>query len=123
MAQQVLLDLARVDVLAAADQHVLDPADDVRVALGIDRRQVAGVHPAGGVDRLARARLVLPVAAHDRVAARAELAGGADRTIRPAPSTIFTSRCGWIRPTVETRRSSGSSRLDWNEIGDVSVMP
>ena len=54
VAQQVLLDLARIDVLAAADQHVLDAADDVAVALGVDRREVAGVHPAGGVDRLAR---------------------------------------------------------------------
>src|SRR4029079_7186385 len=78
MAQQVLLDLARVDVLAAADQHVLDAADDVRVAVGVDRREVAAVHPAGGVDRLARALVVLPVAAHHRVATRAQLARVAD---------------------------------------------
>jgi hypothetical protein len=47
---QELLDLARVDVLAAADDHVLDAPDDVDVALVVHRREVAGVHPAGGVD-------------------------------------------------------------------------
>src|SRR3712207_8172505 len=34
-----------VHVLAAADDHVLDPPDDVQVALGVHDRQVAGVHP------------------------------------------------------------------------------
>jgi hypothetical protein len=36
-----LLDLARVDVLAAADHHVLDPADDVAVAVLAHLGQVA----------------------------------------------------------------------------------
>ena len=70
-----LLDLAGIDVLAAADHHVLDPADDVAEALGVDDGEVAGVHPAGGVDRLGGAQRVVPVAAHDRVAAGAQLAG------------------------------------------------
>ena len=42
-----LLDLPRVHVLPAADDHVLDPADDVEVALGVHDGEVAGVHPAG----------------------------------------------------------------------------
>src|SRR5579883_219269 len=46
MAVQELLDLAGIDVLAAADDHVLQPADDVDVAFGIHRREVAGMHPA-----------------------------------------------------------------------------
>ena len=44
-------------------------------------------------------------------------------TIRPFMSTIFTSRCGWMRPTVDTRRSSGSSVELWKLTGLVSVMP
>ena len=81
------------------------------VALGVDRREVAAVHPAGGVDRFARALLVFPVAAHHGVAARAQLAAaGRPARCGPSASTILTSRCGWMRPTVETRRSSGSSR-------------
>ncbi|MNT80346.1 hypothetical protein D3C72_2197900 [compost metagenome] len=38
MAIQEFLDLARVDVLAAADHHVLHPADDVAVAVIVQHR-------------------------------------------------------------------------------------
>src|SRR6266446_7985548 len=69
MAIKELLDLARIDVLAAADHHVLDPADDVAVAVRVDRREVAGVHPAGSVDRLARPLLIPPIAKHDQISA------------------------------------------------------
>ena len=44
-------------------------------------------------------------------------------TIRPCESTIFTSICGWTRPIVDTRRSSGSSQALWKLTGLVSVMP
>ena len=71
--EQELLDLSRVDVFAAADQHVLDPAHDVAVALGVERGEVAGVHPA--VDhRFKRALLVAPVAVHHGIAAGAQFA-------------------------------------------------
>src|SRR5439155_11705778 len=76
-------DLGGVDVLAAADDHVLQPADDLHVALGVHHRQIAGVHPAGLVDAALRRRLVAPVAAHDAVAARAELARRAARQHGP----------------------------------------
>ena len=35
----------------------------------------------------------------------------------------FTSRCGWMRPTVVVRLSSGSVVELWNDTGLVSVMP
>ena len=38
-------------------------------------------------------------------------------------STTLASTCGWTRPTVVTRRSSGSSALLWKDTGLVSVMP
>ncbi len=38
-------------------------------------------------------------------------------------STILHSTCGWIRPTVVTRFSIGSSVQVWSDTGDVSVMP
>ena len=44
-------------------------------------------------------------------------------TILPSASMILTSRCGWTRPMVETRRSSGSSTALWKLTGLVSVMP
>jgi hypothetical protein len=74
-----LLDLARVDVLAAADDHVLDAPDDVHVALVVHRREVARVHPARRVDRLRGRSRIVPVAEHHAVAARAELARRAAR--------------------------------------------
>ncbi len=69
-----LLDLRRVDVLAAADDHVLDPPDDVQVTRLVHDGEVAGVHPACGVDHLGGLLRLVPVAQHDRVAAGAHLA-------------------------------------------------
>src|SRR5436190_13251376 len=79
VAVEELFDLARIDVLAAADHHVLDPADDVAIALRVDRCEVAGVHPAGRVNRLAGPLLIPPIAEHDQIAARQQFAGGAAR--------------------------------------------
>src|SRR5581483_7371339 len=70
-----LLDLPGVDVLPAPDDHVLDAADDVDVAVLVHGGQVAGVHPARPVDGLGGALRVVPVAGHHRVAPGAQLAG------------------------------------------------
>src|SRR3712207_8481082 len=78
-----LLDLARVHVLPAADDHVLDAADDVEVAGVVHDGEVAGVHPAGGVEDLRGLLRLVPVAEHHRVAAGAELAGGPSRHGQP----------------------------------------
>ena len=74
MAVEELLHLARVDVLAPADHHVLDPAGDLHVAVVAHHREVAGVHPPVD-EHLRRLLRLLPVAEHDRVPTRAELAG------------------------------------------------
>src|SRR4051794_9889809 len=42
---QDVLHIGDRDVLSAADDHVLRPAGDVQVALGVDLREVAGVEP------------------------------------------------------------------------------
>ena len=47
-----LLDLARVDVVAAADDELLLAVDDEEVAVLVDAADVAGAEPAVGVDRL-----------------------------------------------------------------------
>src|SRR6266850_766446 len=67
MPEKELLDLARIDVLSAANDHVLDPSDDVAIALFIDGGEVAGVHPAGAVDRRCRALWIFPITGHHRV--------------------------------------------------------
>ena len=74
MAEEVFLDLAREDVLAAADHHVLDAADDVAIALVVDGGEVARVHPAFGVDGFGGLFGIVPVANHDGITPRAEFA-------------------------------------------------
>src|SRR6516225_4696824 len=83
MAVEKFLDLARIDVFAAADDHVLDAADDVAIALGVDSGEVAGMHPARRIDRLAGARFVIPIAEHHGIAARQQLARRAGRHDAP----------------------------------------
>ncbi len=75
MAVEELLDLTGIDVLPSPDDHVLDSPDNLDVALVVHLCEVAGVHPAIGVDGLGRAVGVVPVARHHRIASRAELAG------------------------------------------------
>src|SRR5471030_190961 len=72
---QKLFDLPRVKVFTAADDHILDSPDNVDIAVRIHRGEIARVHPAFGVDCLARPVGLLPVATHDRVATSAEFSG------------------------------------------------
>ena len=45
-------------------------------------------------------------------------------TILPiSGSMTLTSTCGWTQPTVVTRFSRASSVFDWQETGEVSVIP
>src|SRR5882672_12807507 len=74
MTKEKLLDLARVEVLTAADHHVLDAADDVAVALGIDDGDIAGAHPPLGIEHVGRLFGFVPIAEHDAVAAGAQFA-------------------------------------------------
>ena len=74
MREQELLDLARVNVLAAADDHVLDPPGDAVIAVGLPQGQVARVQPTVGVDRRGRGFGIVVVAEHHDVAAGAKLA-------------------------------------------------
>ena len=69
MRVEKLLDLAGINVLAAADDHVLQPPDDVAVALRVDGREIAGMHEPGLVDGSGGCAGVVPVAAHDAIAA------------------------------------------------------
>src|SRR6266481_82696 len=79
MTKEKFLDLARVEVLTAADHHVLDAADDVAVALRIDDGDIAGVHPATGIEHVGGLFGFVPIAQHDAVAAGAQFAPFAAR--------------------------------------------
>src|ERR1700757_1653428 len=67
------LDLARIHVVPAPDDHVLLAVDDEEVAVRIDPRDVAGVKPAVA-DRLPGRVAAPPVALHDVVALDDDLA-------------------------------------------------
>src|SRR5690606_15449560 len=73
------LDLAGVDVLAAADHHVLDPTRDRDITTVVHDRDVPGVHPPVGVDHLRGLLRVVPIAGHHAVPAGAQFAGFAAR--------------------------------------------
>ena len=125
VAVEVLLDLPRVHVLAAADDHVLDAPDDGDVAVGVHGGEVTGVHPPRGGRST-------PRSARGRPSSRAS-PSSRGCTARPAcrearsgcvtGSMICTSTWGMTVPTVETRRSRSSSRRVIVETGEVSVMP
>jgi hypothetical protein len=63
MLVEHLLDLARVDVEAAAQDHLLLAVDDEEVAVLVDPRHVARVEPAV-LDRLGGRIVLAPVALH-----------------------------------------------------------
>src|ERR1700676_2900611 len=46
MAIKIFFDFPRINVLTAADDHILQAADDIAIALCVDHREIAGVHPA-----------------------------------------------------------------------------
>src|SRR3954451_17699311 len=62
MRVQRLLDLARVDVVAAADDQLLLAVDEEQIALFVEAADIAGRQPAVGVDRVARRFVIVPVA-------------------------------------------------------------
>src|SRR5215207_7948904 len=72
-AEQDLLELAREDVVALVEQHVLGAVDDREVAVLVEDSDVAGVEPAAGVDRLGGRVGAVGVAAHDLRTADADL--------------------------------------------------
>ena len=77
VAVEARLDLGRVDVLAAADHHVLGAVDDVDEAVLVPRRHVAGPHPAAAVaEDLGGEVGPAPVADHVRRALDDDLADG-----------------------------------------------
>ena len=76
-----VLDLGRVRVEAADDEHVLGAIGDADVAALVHDRDVAGVQPAVGVDRFRGGFGIVDEAAHDVVTADHDLARFAPRDL------------------------------------------
>ena len=95
MAVEELLDLARIDVLAAADHHVLEPADDVArsPARPSSRgRRCASSRPRRSPRRSSPRRSSSPSSPSSR-GCRARRSRRAARAL-PSASTILISICG-----------------------------
>ena len=73
--QHDVLDLGRVAVEPAHDEHVLDAVGDAQVAALVHHADVAGVQPAVGVDRFGGGGWIIEVAFHHVVAAHHDFAG------------------------------------------------
>ena len=64
MAVDRALDLGRIDVLAAGDDHVLGPVEHIDVAVFIEVTDIAGGDPAVGINRAGSGFGQLPIAEH-----------------------------------------------------------
>ena len=73
MVGEQALDLGRVAIEAAHDEHVLEAVGDAQVTALVEHTDIAGVQPALGVDGLARGGLVAQIALHHVVAAQQHL--------------------------------------------------
>src|ERR1700681_4375149 len=80
MAVQDILDLSRIDVVAAGDDHFLFAIDDRVEPLLVDARKVAGGAPAFA-HGLLRCNRIVPITRHDVVAADDDLAHRAGRNV------------------------------------------
>ena len=78
MTKQQFLEFARIDVLAATDDHVLQATLDRAIAARVHRAEIAGMQPALGIDRGGGRFRHFEIAKHDVIAAGAKLADFAD---------------------------------------------
>src|SRR5205823_1510163 len=94
MSLEHQLDLARVDVVAARDDQLLEPAADGQAAVLPQLSHVAGPHPA--VDEYLRRRLlVAPVAAEDLAALEQDFVLPAQANLDPGQGMADTARLSW----------------------------
>jgi len=79
MGVENVLDLAGIDILAAADDHVLAPALNAAISVLVETPQIAGVKPAFGIDCRSRRFRIVEIVFHDGVSASADFADLSDR--------------------------------------------
>ena len=78
MSEEDVLDLGRIGVEAADDEHVLAAADDLEIARRVDEADVTRAEPARRGEGLGRGLGVIEIPGHDAAAAEhhfARLAG------------------------------------------------
>src|SRR5207248_2114521 len=74
VAHRQILDLRRMDVVAAADDQILLAADDLEIAVRIEPAEIARHEPSRAVERVLGRLLVVEIAEGQTGAAAADLA-------------------------------------------------
>src|SRR5579864_2869755 len=74
MSKEELLDLARIDILPAANDHVFDTADDVAIPVVGNGCEISGMHPSCRVNDLGLSIRLPPVPVHHGIAPGTQLA-------------------------------------------------
>ena len=115
---QHVLDLGRIDVLAAGNVHVLPAIDDVVEAFFVDPRGVAGMQPAVGEGRPVGVRPV-PVAGRDVRSLDPEFAESRRRRPRRRRAARSALRyaapaCRMSRPCARRPRGRASAPPGWS---------
>ena len=125
MRAQHRLDLGRIDVEAGADDHLLGATDDEQ-RFAFEAREVAGVEPAVGIDRLRGEIRRAIVAAHHVRPADMQFADLAIRaTTTPSRPTILASipgskRADRIVAARRLRPNAGDSRRAFGDAKGVA---
>jgi hypothetical protein len=94
MKHEKLLNLARIDVLAAANEQVFDTTRNPLISSIIDCPKIADVHPSVGIDRFVGSLVISPITLHNVVASRADFSGFSPRHRQPVGSRNFYLEMG-----------------------------
>src|SRR5581483_7025745 len=76
---QELLDLARINILAAADDHILGAAGDFAIAVLVHGGEITAVQPTVIINGAPRRVGIFVITLHDHVSAPAQLSGSTGR--------------------------------------------
>src|SRR5438045_8145437 len=106
MGVQEFLDLSRINILAATNNHVLRAARHLNVAVLPHYSQIARAKPSLGIDRMCRGFWLPVISLREHVTTRANFALSASIQHLPSESeTTLISVHGMTLPTVHTRCS------------------
>src|SRR5210317_864078 len=79
VGKEAILDLSRIDILAATDNHLFQAPSDLDIPIGIHGAQISGMQPAGFIDGLSRIFRLAVITTHDVITSKTDLAHFAKR--------------------------------------------
>src|SRR3546814_11582764 len=110
MRGEHILDLDRIDILAARDEHLLPAAGDVGEAIGVAAGKVARAEPAVGGESRTRRLLVVPVTRRDAGAREEQVADGPVPHVAPF-LVDYAGAAEQLRPADRSDPTPGLRRI------------